>query len=459
MRLTPPSVKYLLAAAFLVAILLTATSTASACAYADAYCWDPSSETWEKSVVQPVSVTVYFYAWEYGFPPQAMREWNYGDGTGWHTGGQSGSCTYTTAGQKTATYRVNGQTSATSTCAVTAFMIRCVQITATYDVDIYWPELQGTSDVIWSAKLDKFHQDGTIEDDVTRMAIADVFRPTTQTYTLTFTLDRYPDCTTSITPNTDISLGGNSVNVSGWTPSRSFDDATTILHRAYYCTLTFKSGNTQVGDTQTFPMLEDFAIYDTYKCAQIDFTYDHLSQSCNSGSGKSDLTADSAASIPRGVQLDMFSHGFAWVHLPSPWDLLTQNGDCMTHADLMQAELQVLGVSAGTTQVYPPSPVTRTNCGISEHYADRSDEVKFFKYDGWTGGTSLEGVCSVTTSDLGLQYYDLLGTKAYGTMAQMGDPDADSTEEDFAHDIVNDEINWRYWVAGEPGQWSSCSVP
>jgi len=121
MRVTLPSAKYLLAAAFLVASFLTTTSTASACAYADAYCWKPSTQTWEKSVVQPLAVsgvTVYFYAWEYGFPPDPVREWNYGDGTGWHTGGQSGSCNYTEPGQKNVIYRVNGQTSATSTCTV-----------------------------------------------------------------------------------------------------------------------------------------------------------------------------------------------------------------------------------------------------------------------------------------------------------------------------------------------------
>jgi len=107
MRVTFPGTKYLLAAALLVTTLLTATSTAFACPYVVAKCSTASGGPWYDSVTAPTDQIVYFKGDEYGFDPNDITErwWKYYEGDTWHAG-QTGSHSYATTGNYTATYRV-----------------------------------------------------------------------------------------------------------------------------------------------------------------------------------------------------------------------------------------------------------------------------------------------------------------------------------------------------------------
>ncbi len=117
--------KYVWAVGLLVAVFgLTAISTASAC-YVVAKCNTDNGEDWYDWRPACQGDTVYFKGFEYlGAVEITKREWNYGDGTGWHEGGTTGSCAYTTTGAKTATYRVTADGGTLSdTCIVTVFLI------------------------------------------------------------------------------------------------------------------------------------------------------------------------------------------------------------------------------------------------------------------------------------------------------------------------------------------------
>jgi len=237
-------------------------------------------------------------------------------------------------------------------------------------------------------------------------------------------------------------------------------------------TVTWRAPNTpsssvtitcRVDDVASIPQGEqtfiDYAIYATPVCDADDFTNPHLYNACYWGTDSYNLTYNGNDSIPWVVHDNLTTFGFDLIPREDPWDLLTMKGDCDTHANLMKEALRVIGVSASTSQMKPSAPLERNDCGIQSHYDYEETELKFFKYDDISPDlyTNHEGVCTVDTSDEGIIHYDVLGTRAYGTEAQMEDEDDDSTGEDFAHDVIDDDIGW--WYFGADDYWHKCSVP
>jgi hypothetical protein len=175
----------------------------------------------------------------------------------------------------------------TRQCSITVYTINCIKIEATNDVDIYWPnptDGEGTtSNVIWKANQSTFETNGTIVETCTRKALADIFQPTAQHYTLTFTLDRYPACSTNQTPTTYFTYGDPN-SATGWTPAFSVADESSVAYISYDAALTFKVDNITV-DTQIIGGIEEFDIWGTYTCDVSYFTKDHLEYACTWGSG------------------------------------------------------------------------------------------------------------------------------------------------------------------------------
>lgn len=116
-----------------LAVALVAVAPASAC-YVTAKC-GTDYVNWYDWVPRYQAYTVAFKGYEYNFGDLEItnREWDYGDGTGWHTVGSDGvgSCAYSSYGAKTATYRVTtgdndpypDQQFFEDSCSVTVFYI------------------------------------------------------------------------------------------------------------------------------------------------------------------------------------------------------------------------------------------------------------------------------------------------------------------------------------------------
>lgn len=98
----------------------------------------------------------------------------------------------------------------------------------------------------------------------------------------------------------------------------------------------------------------------------------------------------------------------------------------------------------GAEETLPAFPRWRFECPVDpDHVSNQNGywdrEQKFFKYDNTARSTNHQGVCLVNGT-----YYDVLGTRAYGTYAQMSDPDDDCTPEDFANDVIDNDVHWDY---------------
>jgi len=124
------SSKHLLAATLLaiIGLIVTPTPTQASVPHVVAKCNNDNGATWYDWRPTYTTFTVYFKGFESAFGGLTItkREWNYGDGTGWHTvgAGGTGSCVYYVYGAKTATYRVTADGNTyTDTCSVTVFYV------------------------------------------------------------------------------------------------------------------------------------------------------------------------------------------------------------------------------------------------------------------------------------------------------------------------------------------------
>ena len=311
---------------------------------------------------------------------------------------------------------------------VKVYKIRCLKVEATYDVDIYWPNTPNYSNKLWAADVTTYESNGTVSENWHRERIADIFRPTTQHYQLSFSLYRYPSCTTDQTPSTHFVFLSSSDDQTGWTPVVTVNTRTSIGRRSYSFTLTFTVGGRQVNGTQSLPQGEqtfiDYAIYATPVCDADDFTNPHLYNACYWGTEGTQVTKED---IPHKIQVNCWLN-FALGHLDDPWDLETTGGDCQTHAELMAEALKVLGISADGTG-------TGMECRVGERrWVDGPPGYWEYHYfwevcahgvddDPW----NFEGVCKVYLTDEGSPYYcyydkamgPLNGSYQYGTVANM----------------------------------------
>jgi hypothetical protein len=89
-------------------------------------------------------------------------------------------------------------------------------------------------------------------------------------------------------------------------------------------------------------------------------------------------------------------------HLSDSWLLYSEPGDCQTHAELMAAALNVLGIKADGTGV------NRTDCRVAEvRLCEQHNEFEYHFFIEILGAhTNFEGVCRVNTSDGAAVYYD-----------------------------------------------------
>ncbi len=124
------SSKHLLAATLLAVtgLIVTPTPTQASVPHVVAKCNNDNGATWYDWRPTYIALTVYFKGFEYAFGGLTItkREWDYGDGTGWHTVGTggTGSCVYYVYGAKTATYRVTADGNTyPDTCSVTVFYV------------------------------------------------------------------------------------------------------------------------------------------------------------------------------------------------------------------------------------------------------------------------------------------------------------------------------------------------
>ena len=234
---------------------------------------------------------------------------------------------------------------------IKVFKIRCIKIEATNDVDIYWPNptdgVPSISATIWSLNSSNFYSNGAENEVCTRKAVADVFHPATEHYTLTFTLGRYPQCDTEVTPNTDITIGAlDPENVSGWTPAVDVPDETTVDHVTYMIGLAFKSGTTTVDNTQSITGFHEFDIYGNYDCVQAQFTKSHLEDACYWGDGNS-AEGDIAEQVMQRVNGAITSGCICYSSFEYIWEGARgdhSNGMCCCRAKGMAEAMDVLGV-------------------------------------------------------------------------------------------------------------------
>ena len=304
---------------------------------------------------------------------------------------------------------------------ITVYIIRCLKIEATNDQDIYWPTTPNYDNRLWEADAAVFHNNGTIQVIWERKRVADKFRPVQRYYTLTFTLDRYPVCTTDQTPTTDVQLSGigSWQNVSGWSPSVSVNTRTSIGVREFNIGLTFRVEGMQVDGQQSITGFKDYAIYDAPVCAAAEFTDPHLERACGWASGGTQVTKDD---IPHKIQQNCYLKFQLPPETYDPWQLETKYGDCQTHAELIAEALKVVGIPADGTGV------DETDCRVGEVRDCPQHGLEYHWLQEVSGyETNFEGVCKVNLTDEASPYYcyydkamgQVNGSYQYGTRTNM----------------------------------------
>lgn len=324
---------------------------------------------------------------------------------------------------------------------VTVYQIGCVKIEATNDVDIYWPNPSDgegtTSNVIWKANQATFESTGTIVETCTRKAVADIF--SSQNYTLTFTLARYPSCSTNDTPTTEFAYGDPS-SVSGWTPAFSVPCEASIAYVGYDAALTFKVGGAQVG-TQTISGIEEFDIYGSYTCPQSEFTKSHLTDACNWGNGQS-AENSIASQVCTGMAHGTIHSCICGTSFDNIWQH-TKNGDdgqCCCWAQGMIYAMQVLGFNNYVRIFANHRPEYNTGCGLSGiGYCDTLTQgITKLAWDGcWN--TFQSAACG-NTGQSGSTCYSVQGP-IINTYAYLRDHFSSWA---WVHDVAQTQCPWQH---------------
>jgi hypothetical protein len=246
---------------------------------------------------------------------------------------------------------------------VVVYKVRCLTIDATYDVDIYWPNAPNYSDRVWAANTDVYASSGTVDEIWHRERIADIFRPSPQSYRLACAFYRYPACQTDQTLITNAHLLDSDAQLTGWQPYITILDRSNIGRRSYKIVFTFTVGGRQVeGEqiTQTVPgdpniYFMDYAIYDSPTCPAAEFTdadpKDHLYFASECGEGQSqeaDIAHKVLHEVNGGITTGCIcSQSFEdiWQGAKGPARGGHSDGQCCCRAKGMIEVLQVLGFS------------------------------------------------------------------------------------------------------------------